>query len=139
MKWQEDVPTHVNGICARYEAQICHSENEIDSLFHFSNDPGGFNFYRSRISASVIWPMAVLLDVEVPHQLRCQGIGTRVVQQFVNVARGKGAVLGFLKVGWIGAIAERDWRVAWYQRLEWHLLPIPEIEGFVIPFMFREL
>jgi GNAT superfamily N-acetyltransferase len=139
MKWQEDVPTSVNGICANYEAQICDSESEIDSLFHFSNDPGGFMFYHSRISAPVIWPMAVLLDVEVPHQLRRQGIGTRVVQQFVNVARGKGAVLGFLKVGWIGAIAERDWRVAWYQRLGWHLLPIPPIEGFVIPFMFREL
>jgi GNAT superfamily N-acetyltransferase len=139
MKWQENISTSVNGDCAHYEAQICHSEGEIDSLFRFNNDPGGFGFYRSNIPASVIWPMAVLLDVEVPHQFRRQGIGTKTVQQFVSVARGKGAVLGFLKVGWIGEIAERDWRVAWYQRLGWHLLPIPPIEGFIIPFMFLEL
>ena len=139
MKWKEHISTSNNGPCAHYEAQICHSENDLDSLFHFSHDPGGFDFYRSRISTAVIWPMAVLLDVEVPYQFRRQGAGTRAVQQFVSVARGKGAVLGLLKVGWVGVIEERDWRVAWYQRLDWHLLPIPPIEGFVIPFMFREL
>src|ERR1039458_340112 len=122
MKWHEDISTSVNSRCAHYEVQICQSEDDIDSLFHFSNDPGGFAFYCSKISASVIWPMAVLLDVEVPHQFRRQGVGTRAVQRFVSVARRKGAFLGFLRVGWIGEIAERDWRVAWYQRLGWHLL-----------------
>src|ERR1017187_4499707 len=99
MKWQEDISTSINGGCAHYEAQICNSENDIDSLFNFSNDPDGFAFYRSQISASVIWPMAVLLDVEVPHQFRRQGVGTRAVQRFVSVARRKGAFLGFLKIG----------------------------------------
>ena len=122
-----------------FSAQMCYAEKDIDSLYHFSEGPGGgFAYYRSQIPAPIIWPMAVLLDVEVPPKSRRQGAGTAAVSQFVDEARTNGAVLAFLRVGWNGEMEERDWRVAWYRRIGWSLLQNP-VEYLVIPFMYREL
>jgi GNAT superfamily N-acetyltransferase len=129
MKWQGQY----------YSAQMCRSEGDIDALFHFSNDVGGFGFYRSQIAASEIWPMAVLLDVEVPHQLRRQGLGTAAIAEFLGTARGKGARLAFLRVSWFGELSERDKMVSWYRRRGWQLLQIPPVPSLVVPFMYHEL
>jgi len=118
---------------------MCASEGDIDALYHFSSDEGGFGFYRSRIAASEIWPMAVLLDVEVPHRLRRQGLGTAAVQGFLDAARGRGARLAFLRVSWFGDLPDRDKMVSWYQRRGWQLLQIPPVPGLVVPFMYHEL
>src|SRR5258706_6742627 len=99
-----------------YSAQMCSSEADIDALYHFSSDPSGFAFYRSQIPASQIWPMAVLLDVEVPHKLRRHGAGTVAVEHFLDAARTKGAVLAFLRVSWFGELSERDRMVSWYRK-----------------------
>ena len=87
MTWQEDIPTFSNGESAQYSAQMCSSESAIDALFHFNYNAWGFSFYRSQIPVSGIWPMAVLLNVKMPHQFRERGVGTAAVQRFVNAAR----------------------------------------------------
>lgn len=121
-----------------YSAQMCNSESDINALYHFNNDPGGFAFYRSQIPVSEIWPVAALVDVEVPPQLRRRKVGTATVQQFIDAARDKGALLAFLRVSWFGEMSEREWRVSWYRGLGWQLLRNP-VEHLVIPFMYREL
>jgi hypothetical protein len=121
-----------------YSAQMCNSESDIDALYHFSDGPGGFAFYRSQIPAPEIWPMAVLVDVEVPRRLCRQGVGTATVERFIDAARSKGALLAFLRVSWSGEMSEREWRVSWYRHLGWQLLRNP-VEYLVIPFMCREL
>lgn len=122
-----------------YKAQMCNSEAEFSTLYCFSHQEGGFEFYRSQIAAPDIWPMAVLADVEVPRRLRRQGLGTAAVCEFLDVARTKGARLAFLRVGWCGDLSERDKTVSWYQRRGWHLLQIPPVQGLVIPFMYQML
>jgi GNAT superfamily N-acetyltransferase len=83
--------------------------------------------------------MAVLLDVEVPHQLRRQGLGTAAIAEFLGTARGKGARLAFLRVSWFGELSERDKMVSWYRRRGWQLLQIPPVPSLVVPFMYHEL
>jgi hypothetical protein len=122
-----------------YSAQICYSEKDVDSLYHFNeNVTGGFSFFRSQMPAPNVWPMAVLLDVEVPRPLRRKRAGTKAVQKFVDEAKAKGAILGFLRVGWTGEDSERGWRIHWYQRLGWNLLQNPS-EHLIIPFMYQIL
>lgn len=122
-----------------YSAQLCNSEGELEALYRFRHQPSGFAFYRSQIAAPEIWPMAVLLDVEVPHRLRCQGLGTAAVEEFLCAARSKGARSGFLRVGWFGELSERDKTASWYRRRGWQLLEIPPVPGLVVPFMYHEL
>jgi len=121
-----------------YSAQMCASESDLGTIYRFHDD-GGFSFYRSQISASTIWPMAVLLNIEVPYKLRCQGLGTTALQDFTDTSRGKGACLAFLRVGWFGDLSDRDKTVSWYQKRGWQLLRIPPVPGLVVPFMYREL
>ena len=121
---------------------MCDSEADIDAQYHFSSDEGfggGFNFYRSQIEAVEIWPMAVLLDIEVPDGLRCRGLGTAALKEFLEAARSRSARLAFLRVGWVGELSDRDRTVSWYQRRGWQLLRIPPVPGLMVPFMYREL
>jgi GNAT superfamily N-acetyltransferase len=122
-----------------YKAQMCNSEPDLNTLYRFSHQEGGFGFYRSQIAAPDIWPMAVLVDVEVPHRLRHRGLGTAAVQEFLGVARSNGARLAFLRVGWFGDLLERGKTVSWYQRRGWHLLQIPPVPGLEVPFMYQAL
>ena len=122
-----------------YKAQMFNSEADLGTLYRFDHQEGGFGFYRSQMAAPDIWPMAVLVDVEVPHRLHGQGLGTTAVREFLDVARTKGARLAFLRVGWSGDLSERNKTVSWYERRGWHLLQIPPVQGLVVPFMYQVL
>lgn len=129
MKWQGQY----------YSGQMCQSEEELDDLFHFTErDPSGFSYYRAQILAPTIWPIAVLTRLEVPSELRSRGHGARAVQDFLTVARNKGAHLAFLKVAWFGGLVERDRLVSWYNARGWQLLENPPIPSFIVPFMYHE-
>lgn len=122
-----------------YKARICDSEADLSTLYHFDDQEGDFGFYRSQIAAPDIWPIAVLVDLEVPRSMRCHGLGTTAVLEFLSAARANGARLAFLRVGWTGGLPERDKTVSWYQRAGWHLLKNPSVPGFEVPFMYHVL
>jgi GNAT superfamily N-acetyltransferase len=141
MKWKERIADGEGVLCAEYTAEMCHSEVQIDGLYRFSDDPGGFGFIRSQFGCSEIWPIAVLHDIAVPPDLRFRGHGTKALERFVLAARERRARLGFLRVGWNGwvserGLSEREWRIAWYQRNGWHLLR-NRADHLVVPFMYR--
>lgn len=141
MRWKERIADDEGVLCAEYTAEMCHSDVQIDGLYRFSDDPGGFEFILSQFGCSEIWPIAVLHDITVPLVFRCRGHGTKALERFVLAARERRARLGFLRVGWDGGesergLREREWRIAWYQRNGWHLLRNPA-DYLVVPFMFR--
>lgn len=123
---------------ANYSANTCTCEAELEALFHFSEDPGGFEHYRKQFGTYAIWPMAVLLHVEVPIALRKQGYGPRAVEHFVSTAQEEGAVFALLRVGWSGDLSRRDRLVQWYERLGWRRLKYPA-QHIVVPFLYRQL
>lgn len=143
MTWQHTIRTASGAEAAKYSASTCACEAELEAQFHFADDPGGFEHYRAQFGTHSIWPMAVLLDVEVPSALRKQRYGRRAVDHFIMVAKQHGAGFALLRVGWPGGssergIAERNWRAKWYESLGWRMLRYPA-EHIVIPFLYRTL
>jgi GNAT superfamily N-acetyltransferase len=120
-----------------YTGTICKSEGELNAYLHFDRQEFGFEYYRQQIAAPEIWPMAILGELEVPPDLRRQGIGTAAIQEFLATARRKGARLAFLQVGWDGELSDRDNTVSWYQRRGWRLLRMPPTSE--VPYMYQPL
>lgn len=136
MVWEEKLSDPGMGIVARYSAEMCCSEAGMRKLYGFED--GTFEYYRAQITVEDVWPIAVLHDVVVPVVTRRRGIGSEAVRAFCAAARARGAKVALLRVGWIGPLTERDWRVSWYQRLGWVILANPS-EHLVVAFMYRLL
>lgn len=110
-------------------------------MYGFGDDSNPFSQYSRQMHTQDIWPLAVLLDLEVQPALRKNGYGGQLLARFEIAASAKGAKSGFLRVGWPGGTSpegmnERNWRIGWYQRSGWHLLRNMD-ESDIVPFMYR--
>jgi len=140
VRWHRDLANASGQNIGRIEAGICHNETELNDCIGFSRLSGGFGPYAAQIPISEIWPIAVLLDLEIYQVFRRSGFGRVALHQFLGYAQAKQAKIAFLRVGWYGddPDAERAWRIAWYSREGFRELanPSPKI---LIPFMYRLL
>ena len=120
--------------------KICFSEQDLNEWTNFAQIAGGFSEYAAQIPSPEIWPIAVLVDLEVYLEFRKHGHGRAALRQFLDDARTKGAKVALLRVGWYGdnPDAERAWRIAWYAREGFRELEnrVPQL---LIPFMYRLL
>ena len=124
----------------RLQARICFSEQELNEWVNFAQIAGGFSEYAAQIPSPELWPMAVLIDLEIYPESRSRGRGHAALHQFLRDARTKGAKIALLRVGWHGedSDTERAWRIAWYAREGFCELEnrTPQL---LIPFMYRLL
>lgn len=124
----------------RLQARIYFSEQELNEWVNFAQIAGGFSEYAAQIPSPELWPIAVLIDLEIYPESRNRGRGHAALHQFLRDARTKGAKIALLRVGWYGedSDAGRAWRIAWYAREGFRELEnrAPQL---LIPFMYRLL
>jgi len=139
-KWQRELVDETGKEIGHLEARICFSEQDLNEWANFAQIAGGFSEYAAQIPSPEVWPIAVLVDLEIYPEFRKRGRGRAALHQFLRDARTKGAKIALLRVGWYGedSDAGRAWRIAWYAREGFRELEnrAPQL---LIPFMYRLL
>jgi GNAT superfamily N-acetyltransferase len=139
MRWCQQILDTEGQPCGRFEAAICNNELQLDECIRFSALPGGFDRYRSHIALETIWPMAVLIDIEVEQEKRRRGLGRSALDDFYCQAARKGAVLAIGKVGWPPTEdweVHRDRNLKIYRNAGWVFFPRQGVEPY---FIYRDL
>ena len=139
MRWRYELVDSEGQRCGHFEAAICNDEQQLDDCIRFSALPGGFERYRNHICLDSIWPMAVLLNIEVDQEKQHQGIGQSGLKEFYRQAGRKGAVSALGKVGWPPTEdweLHRDRNMKIYRNAGWVFLPQQGVEPY---FIYRDL
>src|SRR5947207_1187285 len=139
MRWRHEILDKEGQPCGHFDAAICSNEQQLDECIRFRELPGGFERYRSHILLDTIWPMAVLIDIEVEPEKQHRGIGRSALSEFYGQAAQKGAVSALGKVGWTPTEnweVHRDRNLKIYRNAGWVFLPRHDLEPY---FIYRDL
>jgi hypothetical protein len=143
--------------CGTLRMSICSAYPELDDVLPFSRLVGdaryhrladplslGFTYFEKQLPSFHIYPVAVLLDLEIRHEKRRRGYGTMALAAFAAVAVYQGARLAMLRIGTTGTDDDnyKDallWRKDFYSKSGWVAFDSPPLPGLVLVWMYRLL
>jgi hypothetical protein len=135
---------------------LCNDYKSLDEIMGFSkleesakftNRPSpsscGFQYFEKQLPIHEIYPVAVMIDIEVKYKKRKTALGRKAIQDFKTIAEGYGSRLGLLRIG--TTMGDQDyesgiyWRRRFYESESWKCFETPPIRGLVLGWMYQLL
>lgn len=139
VRWHHEIVDSMHRPCGRFDAAICRDLAHLEHCIRFNDLPGGFARYRANIPLNTIYPLAVLLNLEIDENRRKSGFGRSGLDHFCRQAVQRGAVLAIGKVGWPPTEeweSHKERNLRFYRDAGWVLLAR---QGFEPYFVYKAL
>jgi hypothetical protein len=121
--------------------------SKLEESAKFTNHPSpsscGFQHFQKQLPIREIYPVAVLIDIEVKYKKRKKGLGRKAIQAFKIIAEEHGSQLGLLRIGTTGGDQDYEsgvcWRRQFYESESWRCFETPPIKGLTLVWMYQIL